>query len=229
MATEAGWYPDANDERTTRYWDGSAWTAQRSWDGARWVSAVVSAQPASAAPEPEKAELPASAPMPAQADIQAMASGVARSMTGQINTSIDAFRAGVRPSTTFSLLTGGALAAVLGSFVPWGQVSDSGITETLGPAGGNKLFFAALAIFVAFLGLSTFAGKPSVRSRIGMTVITAVMVFFTLIAYPAMVSNNQGLTVTPGLGLLLYGAGTAAIVVGVVRVWTSRRKDGAGT
>lgn len=32
-----GWYPDQQDMKVQRYWDGSAWTSTRHWDGTQWV------------------------------------------------------------------------------------------------------------------------------------------------------------------------------------------------
>jgi hypothetical protein len=32
-----GWYPDHQDMKIQRYWDGTGWTATRTWDGAQWV------------------------------------------------------------------------------------------------------------------------------------------------------------------------------------------------
>jgi hypothetical protein len=34
-----GWYQDAHDAQTMRYWDGSSYTGRRRWDGANWVDA----------------------------------------------------------------------------------------------------------------------------------------------------------------------------------------------
>jgi hypothetical protein len=31
-----GWYPDQQDMKVQRYWDGSAWTGTRHWDENRW-------------------------------------------------------------------------------------------------------------------------------------------------------------------------------------------------
>lgn len=32
-----GWYPDHQDMKIQRYWDGTHWTATRTWDGHDWV------------------------------------------------------------------------------------------------------------------------------------------------------------------------------------------------
>ena len=32
-----GWYPDQQDIKVQRYWDGSAWTGTRHWDENRWI------------------------------------------------------------------------------------------------------------------------------------------------------------------------------------------------
>jgi hypothetical protein len=34
---EPGWFPDQQDMKLQRYWDGSAWTHTRRWEGDRWV------------------------------------------------------------------------------------------------------------------------------------------------------------------------------------------------
>lgn len=34
-----GWYQDAHDAQTMRYWDGSSYTGRRRWDGSNWVDA----------------------------------------------------------------------------------------------------------------------------------------------------------------------------------------------
>lgn len=58
-----------------------------------------------------------------------------------------------------------------------------------------------------------------------MTISVATMALFTLIAYPSMQQQAQGSSLSPGLGLILYGSGTASIAVAVVRAWISRRTD----
>jgi hypothetical protein len=32
-----GWYPDQQDMKVQRYWDGSAWTGTRHWEENRWI------------------------------------------------------------------------------------------------------------------------------------------------------------------------------------------------
>jgi hypothetical protein len=34
---EAGWFPDQQDMKVQRYWDGSAWTRTRRWENDQWV------------------------------------------------------------------------------------------------------------------------------------------------------------------------------------------------
>jgi Protein of unknown function (DUF2510) len=34
---QPGWFPDQQDMKVQRYWDGSAWTATRRWEDDRWV------------------------------------------------------------------------------------------------------------------------------------------------------------------------------------------------
>ena len=45
MSSPAGWYPDPNDPRVQRYWDGSGWNGQRVWDGAQWMDAAPAPAP----------------------------------------------------------------------------------------------------------------------------------------------------------------------------------------
>jgi hypothetical protein len=37
VVRQPGWFPDQQDMKVQRYWDGSAWTATRRWEGDRWV------------------------------------------------------------------------------------------------------------------------------------------------------------------------------------------------
>lgn len=49
MTEQAGWYPDPRNPRITRFWTGSAWSAERFWDGSAWVERAEWAAPAGVA------------------------------------------------------------------------------------------------------------------------------------------------------------------------------------
>jgi hypothetical protein len=223
QATTRGWYPEDDNDHVIRFWTGNEWKGVRTWDGEAWVERdepIEPKRPVELVPPP-----PASNGATPQVDVQAIAENAARAASEHVNALIESIKAGARPSATFYILGGGALAALLGTQLPWATVSEMGLTENLGPTGGGKLLLATFAIVVAFMGVSTFTGTPSRKSCIAMTVAASAMTFFTLIAYPALHDKAQGLHMEPGLGLMLYFAGNAAIAVGVIRAWMSRRKN----
>jgi hypothetical protein len=50
ISAQPGWYPEPNNAALVRFWDGSAWTAQRVWTGSAWVESATGFSPVVVAP-----------------------------------------------------------------------------------------------------------------------------------------------------------------------------------
>src|SRR2546421_4261868 len=45
VSPEPGWYPEPTNPSLIRFWDGSAWSAQRVWTGSEWVESAPGLSP----------------------------------------------------------------------------------------------------------------------------------------------------------------------------------------
>jgi hypothetical protein len=69
MTKEAGWIPDPEDLTVTRYWNGTAWVAERAWDGSTWVDRPLVAPPPPPATAPDLPPPPPPLPPPPEAPL----------------------------------------------------------------------------------------------------------------------------------------------------------------
>lgn len=133
-----------------------------------------------------------------------------------------------RLSITGWLLFGGFVLAVIGTFFPYAVVSAALLGSIEISANGSAKFVVFLLVGVAAaLAWPVVSGSAvAVWRLIGLSVVAAVLGFL-MIKWFSDASSNQGgdeVNVSPGFGLLLYGAAVVAIVVGVVRLWIDRSR-----
>jgi hypothetical protein len=231
MSDSSGWHADPSDPHTTRYWDGSRWSAELRWDGTAWVDPRQGA----AATQPPVGPAPVFSPAPAF--MPAPAAGpspvVAVSASG-----------GSTMSSTSLVLFGGAAVAGIGTMLPWADVSSSyGYTASAAPAdiGSAAFLLLGLVALVVWLAWPTRERPISTGRLIGLVAVVALMTFFAMSNFSAIADYQEGLnasadtsvfgsvmedytsTASPGLGLWLWLAGSIALWVGAFRAWRASR------
>lgn len=202
-----GWHPDPGDPQVTRYWDGTRWSAERRWDGTAWVDpGFGQGTPASRSTEPTPA----------------------------------AAKAGFGMSRTAWFLCGGAAVAGVGALLPWAAVSTSyGYTASANRAdiGSVAFLLLGLAALVVWLGWPTRDRSISTGRLLGLVAVVTVMTLLAMANFATIVDYQQELdaaaqdslfgssssaTASPGLGLMLWFAGSVAIWIGTFRAWRGR-------
>ncbi|HTX96412.1 MAG TPA: hypothetical protein VME67_17050 [Mycobacterium sp.] len=137
-------------------------------------------------------------------------------------------------SVSVWLLLGGLVLTVIATFLPFATESVKLFGETLasqqlpttGAAKAVVIVLVALAVFLAFPALT---GSELASSRlIGLSIVVGLLGALTVVWFLNVSSeNNKGgdvVSVTPGVGLFLYGLGVVVAAVGVVRLWIDRSK-----
>ena len=214
MTTASGWYPDPSNEQTMRFWNGTQWKGERSLG--QVATAPVATAPLATAPVASADVVPAAAPAGA------------------------ATRVPMTPNAWF--LFGGAAIAALGSLLPWEQdTTPLGTHVTAGPtsvAGGAAMLLGLLAV-VVWIAWPSRVGSLSKARRLGLMAVAGLLAFMLFAKLSALgnasthsASADSGLgvfgdtpsmTYGPGLGLFVYGAGVAAIWIGITRAWLKGR------
>ncbi|HXA75292.1 MAG TPA: DUF2510 domain-containing protein [Acidimicrobiales bacterium] len=167
--TAPGWYPDRVSPNLQKYWDGTAWIAQRRWIGGKWMSEP----PPGVTPDPSGI---------------AAASGTAHGYAAGPYASTSRLNTGSRSVTT-PTLTGSAIGLfcfsvllIVGSFTPWVTVSiasfsasasgtDGSISDLIG-VNGWITFAGALLLLILFV-LMAVNPEPLYRT---LTLIIGVVV-----------------------------------------------------
>jgi Protein of unknown function (DUF2510) len=139
-----------------------------------------------------------------------------------------------RFSVNLWLALGGLVVTVIATFLPFATVSvklfgnnlDAHDVSANGAAKFIVLLLVALAIFLLFPALT---GSQLVVGRlIGLSVVVVLLGALTVVWFNSVsTQNNEGegvVEVTPGFGLMLYGAAVVVTAVGVVRLWIDRSK-----
>jgi hypothetical protein len=255
MTANAGWYPDANDPRVTRYWDGTRWTQVLTWNGTAWVA--VPPPPAAVAPDaavpravpPEAASPPVAVPAPAVAAPPGAVPPPTATAPPMVGTPAPAGGQGTafRPSMQFVpnpmlwLVAGGAVGVAFSAVLPWVSVSGFGVGISSSPQSGAPVLFILLAAGVMALAWpTTRAENPSLGRRIGVSCIVGLLAIAVVTNWSELVdlqdettvrtglgSVSTGVDVSAGIGLYLYTVAVIALVVATVRMWlAARRKVG---
>jgi Protein of unknown function (DUF2510) len=224
MATEAGWYPDSNDQNTTRYWDGSRWTSEKVWDGSSWVDrAYEPVQPV----RPVTPQSPATPAKPASAsELLAPAAAWLSKVSDPAAGTVQVGQLAVPRSPAWWTACVGAAGVVLAQILPWVVVDAGfGITASSKPSTlGQLLYFtvAALAVWLAFPSART---KFAFGKAIGLTVVAGLASLFALSNWHDLFNLQHGVpagTVSPGIGLLLFSVAVLALWVSVGLTWIKR-------
>jgi hypothetical protein len=131
-------------------------------------------------------------------------------------------------SITGWLLFVGFVLAVIATFFPYAVVSADLLGSIEISANGSAKFVVfLLAAVAAGLAWPVLSGSPlAVWRLVGLSAVAAVLGFLMIKWFSDASSSQAGgeVNVSPGFGLLLYGAAVVAIVVGVVRLWIDRSR-----
>ncbi|MDP1804923.1 MAG: hypothetical protein Q8K72_07145 [Acidimicrobiales bacterium] len=219
MSDNVGWHQDSGDPQVTRYWDGTRWSAELRWDGTEWVDPNLVQSPPPVVPAPA---VPVVVAQPVSSEAQPTpTSGAAMSRTSRV-------------------LLGGAAVAGIGALLPWASVSTTyGYTASANPAdiGGAAFLLLGLAALVVWLGWPTRDGSISGGRLVGLVAVVALMTFFALSNFAAIADYQEGLnasaenslfgetttaTASPGLGLMLWFAGSTPMTADGGRPWVAR-------
>jgi hypothetical protein len=237
MSDNSGWHPDPSDPHTTRYWDGSRWSAELRWDGTAWLDPRQGAGTTPPRPGDHRPVTPA--PVLGSAPVAMPALPTA----GPSPVAAPAVPGGFAMSRTSWVLFGGAAVAGIGAMLPWADVSTSyGYTASAAPGdiGSAAFLLLGLVALAVWLGWPTRERPISSGRLIGLVAVVALMTFFALSNFNAIADYNEGLsasaessvfggvddytaTASAGLGLWLWLAGSIAIWVGAFRAWRARR------
>jgi hypothetical protein len=135
-------------------------------------------------------------------------------------------------SITGWLLVGGFVIALLATFLPFATVSVNVFGMSVGSHEVSANGAARFAVFVFVAGGVALAwphlsgSQLAVGRLIGLSVVVVVLVVLMVVWYMNVSnSNSQGdgvVKVSPGFGLLLYGAAVVDIAVVVVLLWIQR-------
>ncbi|BBY05023.1 hypothetical protein [Mycobacterium noviomagense] len=131
-----------------------------------------------------------------------------------------------RFSLTTWLLFGGLVLAVIATFFPYATVTAVGLLSIdVSTNGAAKLYVFLLVGIAAALAWPALSGSQvAVWRLIGLSIVVCVLGALMLIWFhdASSSSDDDGVNVSPAVGLLLYGVAVIIIVVGVVRLWMLR-------
>jgi Protein of unknown function (DUF2510) len=236
-----GWYPDGQDARISRFWNGSQWAGERFWNGVAWIDPAPPANPlpvsaltypaaassATYAPAPPTVTYPAPgqwAPAP-----PAHMGGPLPALSGRI-VATGALR------SRLLLILAGAAVVIIGSLLPWATQNDGITTTTIdgSSAGGGQVLIViglALAVLVG-LYLAGIIGK---RTNVAVLIL-GVLAIAICIANMSNISHVMGQEKTEsadlvqsgggtkyGVGLIVVLVGCVLVIVGSVMVWRAAR------
>jgi hypothetical protein len=137
-------------------------------------------------------------------------------------------------SMTAWVLVAGLITTFVGTFFPYASVSLNALGSSVvlqevsanGPARFVVIFLVAAAAALAWPALS--GSQVAVWRLIGVSVAVAALAGLMVVWFTNVSTSNQEgegvVDVSPGFGLLLYGAGVVIIAVGVIRLWLLRSR-----
>jgi Protein of unknown function (DUF2510) len=137
-------------------------------------------------------------------------------------------------SVTAWVLVAGLITTFIGTFFPYASVSVNALGSSVvlqevsanGPARFVVIFLVAAAAALAWPALS--GSQAAVWRLIGLSVAVAALAGLMVVWFTNVSTSNQEgqgvVDVSPGFGLLLYGAGVVIIAVGVIRLWLLRSR-----
>ena len=216
---QPGWYDDPHDPNAQRYWDGQDWLPQRQ----RKPQPPPPAMPPPAMPPPPPggyaAGPSAEPPPPAWPAPFAGGSGQAPAVN------FDAIQGMVKQfGLTAWLIAGGSIALIISMFLPWFALNVEGMTlMSVSPSAYWTFGSILLVALIGWLAWPFLAGNPlPVPRLIGLTVEVAALGLVIIANWPSGVDDDSG--ISPGFGVLLFGAAVIAIAAGVVRLWMAQSK-----
>jgi hypothetical protein len=132
------------------------------------------------------------------------------------------------------VVLGGLVATVIATFLPFATVSLKLFGRTLtshevSADGTAKVVVIVLAAAAVFLALPALSGSQVPVGRlIGLSVVVGVLGGLTIVWFNTVsTKNSEGegfVDVTPGFGLMVYGAAVIVTAVGVLLLWIDRSK-----
>jgi hypothetical protein len=137
-------------------------------------------------------------------------------------------------SMTAWVLVAGLITTFIGTFFPYASVSVNALGSSVilqqvsanGPARFVVIFLVAAAAALAWPALS--GSQAAVWRLIGLSVAVAALAGLMVVWFTNVSTSNQEgegvVDVSPGFGLLLYGAGVVITAVGVIRLWLLRSR-----
>jgi Protein of unknown function (DUF2510) len=127
------------------------------------------------------------------------------------------------------LLVGGLAATVIATFLPYATVSANDLGSTVFALevsldGPSRFVVVALVAASAVVALPAFTGSATAVWRlITLSALVGILAVLMVIWFSNVSSQNTELhgavDVSPGFGLLLYGAGVCVSAAGVIRLW----------
>lgn len=132
-----------------------------------------------------------------------------------------------RLSITAWLLIGGFVLAVIATFFPYATVSAEGLVsiEVSANAAAQAVVFVLVGVAAGLAWPALAGSQVDVWRLIGLGVVVLLLGGLMVVWFNDASANNvegEGVDVSPGSGLLLYGAAVIVITVGVVRLWMHR-------
>jgi hypothetical protein len=137
-------------------------------------------------------------------------------------------------SITAWVLLGGFVVTLFATFFPYASLSLNAMGSSVvlqevsanGPARFVVFFLVGLAAVLAWPALS--GSQAAVWRLIALSVVVGALAVLMVVWFTNVSSSNkegEGIVdVSPGFGLLLYGAGVVTIAVGVIRLWVLRSR-----
>jgi hypothetical protein len=137
-------------------------------------------------------------------------------------------------SATVWLLVGGVVATVIATFFPYATISVKALgtiafSQEVSLDGADRFVIMLLAAVAAGFAWPALSGSQIVVWRlIVVSALVGVMAVLMVVWFTNVSGDNreaEGLVdVSPGFGLLLYGAGVVLLGAGVIRLWVSHAR-----
>jgi hypothetical protein len=191
--------------------------------------------------EPTPAAFAPAEPSPAPAPVAAAPPVAAPSPLPPAASTPPATTAAARPKppVIFWVLVGSCVGVALAALLPWVSVSGFGVTGDSGPKDGGPLVLWLLAAGVVAIAWPLLNQVPlSMARRLGLVPIVGFLVIAVFTNWSELsdlkdqttgkvfgVTVNTGVSVDPGIGLLLYTVSVIALAAVVVRIWLMARRS----
>jgi Protein of unknown function (DUF2510) len=137
-------------------------------------------------------------------------------------------------SVTAWLLVGGFVITFIGTFFPYATVSASALgsivfSQEVSANGAARFVVLVLVGVASGLAWPALSGSEvAVWRLIGLSVVVCLLAVLMVVWFSNVSTDNKEgegvVDVSPGFGLLLYGAGVVVVAVGVVRLWILRSR-----